>query len=126
MLYLEVARALRRRIVDGAYPPGSRLPGLRGVSQEFSVSISTATAAIQLLEDEGLVEGRRRSGFYVRQHSNGAQVNSECSRPVQVTNHSMTLNLLRSSNSTKFGRLGVAIPVTFPQEGSLPESNVSL
>lgn len=114
MLYQSVAEALKRRISEGIYQPGRRLPGVRRVAAEFSVSQSTAVAALHALEDEGWVEGKRRAGFFVRQRRLAVAASSEslCGQPAPtlVTNQAVTLDLLKSCCDLPMGRLGLASP----------------
>ncbi len=65
-LYENIARQLTDRIDQGLYLPGDRIPGVRKLGQQFGVSISTVVQAQRLLEDEGRIEARPRSGYYVR------------------------------------------------------------
>ncbi len=114
MLYEQVASTLRQRIRDGIYPAGARLPGLREVARQFSVSLSTAVAAVRSLEDEGWVEGRERAGFFVQDIRGNGTSNASAPDPVPavVTGQSVTLSLLGASSSARFGQLGVAVPHT--------------
>ena len=63
---MQIYAAVRRMIIDGAYPFGSRLPSKRELARDCGVSIVTAEHAYQLLADEGMCELRARSGCYVR------------------------------------------------------------
>lgn len=63
--YMQIYAALRRRIIRGAFPHGSRLPSKRELALDCGVSIVTVEHAYQVLCDEGLCETRPRSGFYV-------------------------------------------------------------
>jgi DNA-binding transcriptional regulator YhcF (GntR family) len=71
----EIARSLRQRILSGLHlgtlKPGMRLPSTRDLADEFGVTPRTAMAAYRLLENEGLVELRERSGIYVAGSENG-------------------------------------------------------
>ncbi len=58
---------LRRRISDGAYPPGRRLPGERQLAETFNVCRWTVNEAVGLLEKEGVLERFPRRGVYVRE-----------------------------------------------------------
>jgi DNA-binding transcriptional MocR family regulator len=49
----------------GVLRPGMRAPSIRRVAIERSVSISTVLQAYRLLEDQGILEARPKSGFYV-------------------------------------------------------------
>lgn len=115
MLYRSIAGELKQRISSGIFQPGQRLPGVRRVASEFSVSVSTAIAALHELEDEGWVEGRRRAGFFVRQRCGRAPACAgdhadAPSGPTLVTNQAVTLDLLKSCSDLPMGRLGLASP----------------
>jgi DNA-binding transcriptional regulator YhcF (GntR family) len=64
--YLRVAAALRHRITTGALRPGDRVPSTRQLVRDFGVAMATATRALAVLRDEGLVVSRPGSGTVVR------------------------------------------------------------
>ena len=64
-VYLRLYERLRREIVGGSYPFGSRMPSKRQLAEEEGVSVITAEHAYALLCDEGYLEARERSGYYV-------------------------------------------------------------
>lgn len=63
--YLQVARTLRKEIVDGIYPVGSQLPTEHQLCQRFSVSRYTVREALRRLRDDNLVASRPRAGTLV-------------------------------------------------------------
>ena len=63
--YLQVARALRKEIVDGVYPVGSQLPTEHQLCERFSVSRYTIREALRRLRDDNLVASRPRAGTLV-------------------------------------------------------------
>jgi len=63
---LRVAAAIRHRITSGALGPGDRVPSTRQLVRDFGVAMATATRALALLRDEGLVVSRPGSGTVVR------------------------------------------------------------
>ncbi len=63
--YLQLYEQLRAQIVSGAYPIGSRLPSKRQTAEDAGVSVVTVEHAYAILCDEGYVESRERSGYYV-------------------------------------------------------------
>lgn len=67
VLYEQVAERLQRLITDGTLKPGDRLPSVRKLRQQLSVSTSTVLEAYRLLEDRGLIMARPQSGYYVKQ-----------------------------------------------------------
>ena len=64
-VYLQIYRQVRQDIIDGIYPPGTKLPSMRLLCDELSVSTVTVDHAYALLCDEGYAESRERSGFFV-------------------------------------------------------------
>ena len=63
--YEKVAEHLRQLIELGGYGIHDRLPSVRNLSLQQKVSITTVLEAYRLLEDQGLVEARPQSGYYV-------------------------------------------------------------
>ena len=63
----EVASALKARIASGDYPPGAFLPAERTLAKDLSVARNTLRAALDLLDDEGLVRREGRRGTRVRE-----------------------------------------------------------
>ncbi|WP_417594052.1 PLP-dependent aminotransferase family protein [Oceanospirillum sp.] len=66
-LYQQIADELARQITEGIFQPGDKLPSIRKLSQQRSVSIATIQSAYEQLELQHLIESRPQSGFYVRQ-----------------------------------------------------------
>jgi DNA-binding transcriptional MocR family regulator len=64
-LYRRLAAALRSQIDRGVLRVGDRLPSIRTVRRLHNVSAATAAGAYIVLERDGCVEARERSGFYV-------------------------------------------------------------
>ncbi len=63
--YLQLYHRLRGEIVAGAYQYGDRLPSKRQLAEDAGVSLVTVEHAYAILCDEGYVEPRERSGFFV-------------------------------------------------------------
>lgn len=59
--------ALRTEILSGRIMPGSRLPASRELARQYQLSRGTILAALDELQAEGYLEGRRGSGTYVSQ-----------------------------------------------------------
>lgn len=62
--YEELYEKIRREIVSGGYPFGSKLPGKRALAEQNGLSVITVAHALEMLADEGYVETRERSGCY--------------------------------------------------------------
>ena len=64
-LYHSVADQIKKLINDGAYPPGSRLPGERELAERFDVSRVTIREAEIALQALGYLNIKTGSGVYV-------------------------------------------------------------
>ncbi len=58
-------RGLRRAILDGRLPPGTRMPSTRGLAEDLGLSRNVAVMAFRQLVDEGYADARTGSGTYV-------------------------------------------------------------
>jgi GntR family transcriptional regulator len=63
--YLQVARTLRKEIVEGVYPVGTQLPTEHELCDRFAVSRYTVREALRRLRDDNLVSSRPRAGTMV-------------------------------------------------------------
>lgn len=63
--YLQLYEQLKKDIVTGVYGYGSKLPSKRILADETCVSVIPVEQAYALLCDEGYVEARQRSGYFV-------------------------------------------------------------
>jgi GntR family transcriptional regulator len=61
----QLAELLRARIADGTYPPGSRIPSVISLAQEFDLAAGTVRKSLAALQREGLVESRVGWGTFV-------------------------------------------------------------
>ncbi|WP_019355140.1 TetR/AcrR family transcriptional regulator C-terminal domain-containing protein [Streptomyces sp. AA1529] len=67
--YARIAADLRRRIAEGEFAPGDRVPSTRQLAREWNVALATATRALTALRQEGLVRARPRVGTVVAPRS---------------------------------------------------------
>jgi len=63
--YESLAADLAASIRSGAFQPGSRMPSVRTLTAERGLSASTVFQAYYLLEAQGLIRARERSGYFV-------------------------------------------------------------
>ena len=63
--YLQIYKQIKEDIVSGYYPFNTKLPSKRLLADETQTSTVTVEHAYALLCDEGYVESRERSGFFV-------------------------------------------------------------
>ncbi|MEU1595408.1 winged helix-turn-helix domain-containing protein [Streptomyces sp. NPDC005708] len=62
----QVYEVLRARIESGEYPPGSRVPSIVQVAEEFGIAQATAQKSLRALKDEGLTYSEPGLGSSVR------------------------------------------------------------
>jgi len=63
--YQRIISDVRARIADGRLAPGDRLPSTRRLAKDWGVALATATKAMAVLCQEGVLEARPRSGTFV-------------------------------------------------------------
>ena len=64
--YVRLAQTIQRRIEDGTYPPGERVPSENQLVQAFGMSRPTVVRALELLKRDGWLESRQGYGTIVR------------------------------------------------------------
>ncbi|HEY6233478.1 MAG TPA: PLP-dependent aminotransferase family protein, partial [Candidatus Elarobacter sp.] len=113
-LYRRVARRVAEQVQKGVYRAGERVPSVRRQSAQLKVSVATIVEAYRLLEDEGVLEARPQSGYYVRARRWQLPAEPEVSRPggapttVGITE--LAMRVLKNSRRADILQLGVAVP----------------
>jgi DNA-binding GntR family transcriptional regulator len=64
--YAQIVAAIRRRIADGTYPPGSLLPSESKLVKEFGVSRPTVVRALEALKLRGEIDREHGRGSFVK------------------------------------------------------------
>jgi GntR family transcriptional regulator len=83
--YEQIAEWLRDRIEDGSYPPGSKLPGSRDLSEQWVTSRDTVVKALGILKDAALIVGRQGSGYWVVEGAIGRPAGSRHAGTTRAT-----------------------------------------
>ena len=65
MKYIDLYHSLRKGIIEGVWAYGAQLPSKRRLAEEYGISRITAEHSLELLTQEGYIEARPRSGYYV-------------------------------------------------------------
>ncbi|MGN1138376.1 MAG: GntR family transcriptional regulator, partial [Ruminococcus sp.] len=63
--YLQLYKQVRDDIVKEIYPYNSKLPSKRTIAEEVGLSTVTVEHSYGLLIEEGYIESRERSGYFV-------------------------------------------------------------
>lgn len=112
--YEEVAHYIVGQIDEGVFDLGERIPGVRKLSTQLGVSISTVLQAHRLLENQGRIEARPRSGYFVCaspwQTLKTPTISRPQARPRLVRGHALSLRLARESEDADRVNLGAAVP----------------
>lgn len=64
--YQQLAKTLKQRISNGDWQAGKRVPSVRTLCQQQQLSKATVLHALHLLEAEGILEARPKSGYFVK------------------------------------------------------------
>ena len=67
--YQLLAQQLRQKILAGDIVVGQRLPSLRQFSEQQNISLNTAKSCYEMLEAQGLIYVKAKSGYFVQRPS---------------------------------------------------------
>ncbi|MBU2964541.1 PLP-dependent aminotransferase family protein [Amphritea sp. 2_MG-2023] len=114
-LYEQVASTVKDRIDLGYYREGDKLPSVRGLSQEHGVSISTVQEAYGLLMDDGVIESRPKSGYYVLKYQEIPELpatSSPIPEPLVVAQWQKLKHIIQEYHNQAGTKLSLALPDT--------------
>jgi len=119
-LYLAVAADVAQLIHSGVLKAQERVPSVRRLARQRSVSITTAVASLRELEQRGLIEARPKSGYFVARQRAAPEQPAEVELPRRARlagTQSMLKRLADASLNPGIARLGQALPdpALFPQ-----------
>ncbi len=64
-VYLQIMDHIRRAVLQGEFPPGSRIPPVRELAAQARVNPNTMQRALMTLEQEGLLQSSSTAGRFV-------------------------------------------------------------
>ena len=111
--YQHLANLLAKRIEQGLYRQGEKLPSVRALSQEHGVSISTVQQAYQTLETLRLITPQPRSGYFIAPRKAQPPVPAmtrPTQRPVDITQWDQVLNLMNARGDKSITAFGGGAP----------------
>src|SRR5262245_62411841 len=91
--YLKLAKDFERQLRVGTLRVGDRLPSVRQLRDQYSVSVGTAIECYLWLERQGYIRAHPKSGFYVTRtpmSCSEPEVTQRASSPVAVVGTSLT------------------------------------
>ena len=84
--YEHTAALIKKKILNGTYGPGGKLPSIQTLAEELSLNADTVIRAYKMLESEHLIYAVAKSGYYVVKSINDAgetspviDISSSCS-----------------------------------------------
>jgi GntR family transcriptional regulator len=105
-LHERVSHSLHARILDGTYPPGSRLPTEHELCETYGVSRITIRQALERLRQEGWVDKIHGQGTFVQrsravQHIDALQSFSEAMAPLghRVSNRVASVRVVTANRA---------------------------
>ena len=123
--YLQLYHKLVEDIVLNIFPYGAKLPSKRTIALDAAVSVITVEHAMDLLCEEGYIESRERSGYYVAYKSSeflGQPASEKCTLVLRIGQHPTSDSLIPYSVAAKTIRrvlqdYGERILVKSPNQG---------
>jgi DNA-binding transcriptional MocR family regulator len=113
-LYRQLADDFVTSIRNGVLGPGERVPSVRQLSRDRGLSAATVVHAYEILEAEGFIETRPRSGFYVsgqwRAQERAAAAPKAVPRTTRVDVSELVFQVLESVRNRDLVPLGSAFP----------------
>lgn len=105
--YQALADEFSLAIGSGKLSPNARLPSVRELMQQHQLSLATVTTALRTLEQQGLIEPRDKSGYFVKPKANQAQAsdtktNLKAARAISDVVHSTSIAQKIESTSKTF------------------------
>lgn len=119
-LYEKISSKIFEMIKNGTYRVGDKIPSVRSLSGQMRVSINTIIGAYMKLENEGIIEARPNSGYYVSaQHNSVNSIENENDRLTSYSLRSKSegISFEYSSNIVTLGedKLQVMADITNPK-----------
>jgi DNA-binding transcriptional MocR family regulator len=112
--YEKLADNIAQRIRAGSLKANDRLPSVRELKSQMGISASTVFSAYYLLEAQGLVEARQRSGYFVRagaeMPTNELAATEPVLRSMPVDVSSLVFQVLAQARERDMVPLGSAFP----------------
>lgn len=116
--YLQLYNQIRVDITNGICPYRSKLPSKRYLASETGTSVITVQHAYDLLADEGYIESRERSGYYVIYKEN--ELFPVASAAVSNTSGSAAFELSDAVELHEISDIPIRGPIVTPEQEQFP------
>lgn len=121
--YYYLYSAIKADILSGTLKKNEKLPSKRSLAEHLGVSLITVETAYQMLKDEGYIESRERSGYYVTELKLlGKKVNFD--RELELLEHRgrKQLHLLENKQELQEKTLDTGKETVAQEKSLFPES----
>jgi DNA-binding transcriptional MocR family regulator len=112
--YERIADEIKHLISKGTYCTGGKIPSVRNLSRQMQVSISTVVKAYFHLENQGVIEARPQSGYYVRRQTQRTAARQEPALtpavPTNVSVNELVMMVMGDARNPDLMPLGLAAP----------------
>ena len=119
--YFEIYKDIKNKILIGEYSSGEKLPSKRITADKYGCSVITIETAYGMLSDEGYIEPRQRSGYFVcgidafnvegvSEHKGFEYIEEETAETPNNFEYSLWFKTIRKVISDKGERLFVKSP----------------
>lgn len=112
-LYDQVSEHVMGLVRSGALKPGDKAPSLRKLSKQLKVSITTVSQGYARLADQGVLQSRPQSGFYVDKVVSSPKLpekTSLCCQPRKVRFGRLFEEIFIAANDPGIMPFGAAVP----------------
>lgn len=111
-LYEKVGAQVAALIESGTFGVGERVPSVRKLSAQLGVSVTTVLEAYRKLEDQGLIEARPQSGYYVRERRAAPEpaMSSGKQRATRLDTGDLIMRIVNEASRSDLVPLGAAVP----------------
>ena len=110
-LFVTVYETLYKRIKEGVYPPGEKLPAENTLAEELKVSRSTLRQGMLLLQEDGLIMNHKGRGSFVLEGKTAKESGIErlgdsllvcCNQPVDKVTTSLQFQVATEKHRAQF------------------------
>lgn len=107
-----VVRHIERRVAEGVYRPGDRVPSVREMAKILGVAVATVVDAYDTLESQGVLAAKPKAGYFVqlRNRVKPRQVSQPDVTPHSLEDETLFLSVFNQSVKPGVVQLATADP----------------
>ncbi len=98
--YISIYEKIKKDIAEGIYKTGNKLPSKRILADEWGVSIITVEHAYELLIEEGYIESKEKSGYYVVFETGDLYFGQSANRTSKISDNEVSVSYPEYSSAS--------------------------